>query len=450
MSRTLIKNATVVTMDGADYTGDILIADGKIAELGPDLAAEGAEVIDASGMIAMPGFVNAHIHTWQAGLRGLAADWTLFDYFKGMHAGLATCFRPEDMEIANQVGMLHQLSSGATTIADWCHANHTPDHTDAAIAGLHAAGGRAKFLHGSPKPDPKPGEPHFSEVPMPRSEIERLRTGTLASDDALVTMGMAILGPQMSVETVVRTDFALAREMDLVTSMHVSGNMLWGNAWAELEQAGLLGRHINIVHGNGLPDDEVKRLLDNGAMVNVTAEIELQMGFGEPLTRIVSQHADDQLSIGSDVESGVAGDMFNVTRITLQSARHHHTRIVRAETGAPPEVIGFTTRQALNWATMGGARMLRMEDRIGSLTVGKEADIVLLETRSMNMRPVHDPVATIVFHARPENVDTVMVGGRIVKRDGKMLGVDLEALTDRLQASGRRVVEEFRGKQAGH
>ncbi len=282
---------------------------------------------------------------------------------------------------------------------------------------------------------------------MPRGEVERLRNGSLSSDDALITMGMAILGPQMSIEKVVRTDFALARELDLVTSMHVSGDLMWSEAWAELEKAGLLGRHINVVHGNSQPDDEVKRLVDNGVTVSVTAEIELQMDFGEPLTWIVSS-LGGQVSIGSDIESGVEGDMFTVTRLTLQTARHHHTRKIRAKSGNRPEAVGFTTHQALDWATMGGARMLRLEDKVGSLKVGKEADIVLLDAKALNLRPVHDPVASIVFHARPENVDTVMVGGRILKQDGKLLAGDLENLLDRLEESGRRIVHDFRALKA--
>ena len=132
----------------------------------------------------MPGLINAHMHTWQTALRSVAANWTLLEYFRHMHAGLATVFAPEDIHIATLAGALNQLDHGVTTLVDWCHNNPTPEHTDAGVRGLNESGIRAAFFHGSPKPDPKPGEPHFSEVPHPRREIERLLQGPLADRDA--------------------------------------------------------------------------------------------------------------------------------------------------------------------------------------------------------------------------------------------------------------------------
>jgi cytosine/adenosine deaminase-related metal-dependent hydrolase len=452
MTRTLIRNATLLPLDPAvpEGPGDILIEDGKIAQIGEGIDAEGAEVIEAGGMIAMPGFVNAHIHTWQTGLRGIAADWTLMGYLRAMHAGLATHFRPEDIAIANEVGMLHQLHAGVTTIADWCHYNPTPDHTDAAVAGLKAAGGRAVFLHGSPKPDPKPGQPHFSEVPMPRAEVERLRSGALSDDAALVTLGLAVLGPQMSVAAVTEADLRLAREMDLLASMHVSGGaFLWPEGFETLDRMGLLGPKVNVVHGNALDDATLDRLAGAGVSFSATPEVELQMGFGEPLTnRVLSRGGT--LSLGSDIESGMAGEMFSVTRFALQAARHELTRAARSATGKPPEAIGPTTRDALGWATMGGAQMLGLSDRIGSLTPGKAADIVLIDARGINLRPVMDPAAAVLFHAGPRDVDTVLVAGRVVKRGGRLLRADLPALLYRLEESGRRIMRDFGAAKTAH
>ncbi|MBW6507572.1 MAG: amidohydrolase family protein [Rhodobacteraceae bacterium] len=271
MQKTLIRGAAILSMDteiGELPVGDILIEDDRIAAIAPDLGAagldaSGAQVIDGAGMIALPGFVNTHIHTWQAGLRGIAADWTLGQYLRAMHAGLATHFLPEDIAIANELGALHQLHAGTTTLADWCHNNPTPAHTDAALAGLRAAGIRAVFLHGSPKPDPKPGQPHFSEIPMPRGEVERV-AATIGPGD-LVTLGLAILGPQMSVMGVTETDFRLARELGLLASMHVSGALMTPDAFERLDAQGLLGPHVNIVHGNALSDGQLDILTGAGA-----------------------------------------------------------------------------------------------------------------------------------------------------------------------------------------
>lgn len=425
-------------------SGDILIDGTRIAAVGHGLVAEGADVIDGAGRIALPGFVNAHIHTWQTGLRGIAADWTLAQYLRAMHAGLATHFTPDDIGIGNHMGALHQLNAGTTTIADWCHNNPTPDHTDAAIEGLTASGIRAVFLHGSPKPDPKPGTPHFSEVPMPRSEVERLMDGPLGQDDALVTLGLAVLGPQMSIASVAEADLRLARETGLLASMHVSGPLKEHDGFARLEALGLLGPATNVVHGNSLDDENLRRLAGAGVTFSLTPEVELQMGFGEPLTNRL-RDLGAVISIGSDIESSMAGDMLAVTRFALQAARHDLTRLARAETGAPPETIGPSTRDALQWATMGGARMLRLENEIGSLTPGKQADIQLIDTRGINLSPVHDAAASILFHAGPADVETVFVAGRIMKQSGALLDPPSEQQLKGLQGSGRRVVNAFAG-----
>ncbi len=228
MSHVFIKGGCVVTMDdrlGDLARGDVLIEDGRIAAIGEGLSSPpDAETIDAAGMIVMPGLVNAHVHTWQSALRGIAGDWTVAQYMQAMHRGLATLYRPQDIYIANLMGALNQINAGVTTMVDWCHNNPTPDHTDAAIKGLADAGIRALFLHGSPKPNPKPGQKHFSEIPMPRNEVERLRNGRFAAE-GLLTFGLAILGPYYSVWEVTRADVALANELDLVCSMHVGGGV---------------------------------------------------------------------------------------------------------------------------------------------------------------------------------------------------------------------------------
>jgi cytosine/adenosine deaminase-related metal-dependent hydrolase len=270
-------------------------------------APEGTDVIDGAGMVAMPGFVNAHIHSWQTALRSVAADWTIAQYLRVMRARLAGHFGPDSIRIANYFGALNQIASGTTTLADWCHNNPTPDHTDAAIDGLMRSGSRAVFLHGSPKPDPKPGQKHFCEIPIPASEVKRVRTERLSSDDALVTMGLAILGPQLSVWDACDSDFRLARDLDLVASMHVSGKMLTEDGFERLSTTGLLGPHINVVHGNILGDDRLAMLVDQGVSFSLTLEVELQMGHCDPLTSRL-RRLGGRISPGSDVESAMTGD----------------------------------------------------------------------------------------------------------------------------------------------
>lgn len=447
--KTLIRGAAILSMDarlGDLPRGDLLIDGQRIAAVAPKIdVAENVRIVEAEGLLAMPGFVNAHIHLWQAPLRGVAGDWTLTEYLRAMHAGLAGYFTPDDIRIANHHGALCQIAYGTTTIADWCHNNPTPDHSDAAIDGLLAAGIRAVFLHGSPKPDPKPGQKHFSEQPMPVGEVRRLRQGRLSSDDALVTMGLAILGPQLSLWEVCDADLRLARELRMIASMHVSGALLTVDGFEKLSEARLLGPHVNIVHGNVLEGERLARLVGEGVTFTPTPEVELQMGFGEPLTSRL-RALGGGISLGSDIESAMAGDMFSVTRFALQAARHADNLAVRA-TGAVPKTMTVTTREALEWATLGGARMLGMEDRIGSLTPGKQADIVLLDTRSPTFSPMHDPAASIVFHASHGNVDTVYIAGKPRKSAGRLVDpLDARAM-QALADTGRRIFADFRREQ---
>lgn len=442
MARTLIKSGIVVTMDERVRElrgGDVLIEGDRIAAVAPEIDAGDAAIIDAAERIVMPGLVNAHIHAWQTGLRGVAGDWTLPHYLHAMHAAIAPGYRPEDIFIADLVGALSQLDGGVTTLVDWCHNNPTPAHTDAAIAGLAESGVRALFLHGSPKPDPKPGQPHFSEIPHPRGEIERLVRARLAGD-GLIGLGMAVLGPAYSVYEVSRHDFRLARELGMVCSMHVGGGaMRTPDGFPRLVAEGLVDDRVNIVHGNSLADDQLRALLDSGAGVTVTPEAELQMGFGDCLTgRLRALGAAP--SLGSDVEASLGSDMFTVMRMALQTQRNLDNQQVLARTGRAPERISIECREALRWATLEGARMAGLDDKVGSLAPGKQADIVLLRADDLNLLPVVDPVRSIVLHAGVANVDTVIVAGRPVKRGGRLLYGDLARRKAELAESSRRVL----------
>lgn len=447
-----IANAHIVSMDETIgvMRGDILVARDRIAAIGERIEPPpGARTIDAAGMIAVPGFVNAHIHTWQTGLRGIAADWTISEYLRAMHAGLATFFTPQDIYIANLAGALNQLHCGATTIVDWCHNNPTPAHTDAAIDGLQRAGVRALFLHGSPKPDPKPGQKHFSEVPMPADEVARVRKSRLSNDEALVTMGLAILGPGFGVWEVCEADFKLARDLGMIASMHVSGPLKTPDGFERLEALGLLSSQFNIVHGNALSDEMLKMLAGNGVTFTLTPEVEMQMSFGRPLTGRLRK-IGAPITLGSDIESSMTGDMFTVVRMALQAQRFIDCLDAMSETGKGLDRISITCAEALRWITIDAARMAGLDDRIGSLTPGKQADIVLLSANDPNVFPVVDPVASVVMQAGIANVDTVMVAGEIRKRHGKLLAADMAKINDELGRSSARIVAASRAAMAAH
>lgn len=444
----VIKGAIVLTMDetiGDFPAGDVLIEGDAIAAVGDNIAVpDGAEVIDGRGKLVIPGLVNCHMHTWQTAMRGLTSNWTLLEYNARMHRGLAEAYQPADIHIATLAGALGQINAGATTLGDWCHNNPTPAHSDAAVAALFESGIRAVFLHGSPKPKAKPGEPDFSEIPHSRSEIERLLKTPLGDPKSLVTLAMAILGPHYSTLGVSIADFRLAREYGLVVSMHCGGGEPKSpGGWEALEAEGLIAPRTNIVHANNLTDAEIGRFVKAGVVFTVAPENEMVQGHGWPITnRVLAVGA--QPSFGVDIESLVSSDMFTVARMALACQRAlDNTQALESGRGVP-EVLGTSTKQALGWITMEGARALGLETRIGSLTPGKQADVTILDATALNMWPVNDPYSTVIMQANSGNVRDVIIAGAFKKREGRLLRTDMGEIMSQLAASGQAIVAHLR------
>jgi cytosine/adenosine deaminase-related metal-dependent hydrolase len=443
MTSVLIRGATVITMEESEddlAPRDVLVRDDVIAEVGQGLPSRDAELVDGRNLIVLPGLVNAHMHTWQTALRSISSNWTFPEYARWMHAGLATRFGPRDIEIATLFGALNQINSGTTTLVDWCHNNPTPAHTDAALAGLRASGIRACFMHGTPKPDPRPGEPPYWEVPHPRSEIERLRHA-LKADAGMISLGLAILGPHYATLDVSLKDFALAKELGLVASMHQGGGPPRDpDGWSRLEAEGLIGPHVNIVHGNDLSDAQLERFVGLDVRFTVTPESELISGHGHPIVgRLRDLGASP--SLGADIESAHSGDMLTVARMALTHQRALDNLVARSR-GEFGGKARLRTRDALRWVTLEGARMLGQEGRIGSIAPGKQADLVLLRADALNLHPIHDVISSVVMQANPGNVDSVMVAGVWRKRHGRLLRPDLPVLAEELGESGRRICRE--------
>ncbi len=437
--RTLIRGATVITLDaqGDLPRADVLVTGDTITEIAPTIHADDAQVVDATGCIVIPGLVNAHMHTWQTALRGLAANWTLLEYFKNMHAGLATVFEPQDLYIATLVGALNQLNCGTTTLGDWCHNNKTPAHNDAAVQGLLESGIRAAFFHGTPKPDPKPGERPFWEVPHPRAEVERLLKKH--QGQALLSVHAAILGPHYSTLDVALHDFRMVRELGIIGSLHQGGGPARApEGWERLEAEGLLGPQINIVHGHALSDAQLQRFCELGMSFSAAAENEMTQGHGHPITGRLRPYGRAP-SLGVDLESVLSGDMLTQARVALGMQRSLDNVAYREAHGSIPPTSTVTTREALRWVTVEGARMLGQLDRIGTLAAGKQADLVLIRADDLNMQPVHDPVSTVVMQTTLANIDSVMVAGRWKKRQGRLVDVDLAPKLAALHASGRKI-----------
>ena len=429
MALTLIKNATVVSMDPGlgDLEGDVLIDGDRIAAVGPGLAAPNAAVVDGTGRIVMPGMVNAHIHTWEYQLRGIGADWVGFrDYHDNMHKNLATRYRARDVYIGNLFGALNQIRNGATTIMDWCHILRDAEMTDAAIDALEESGIRAVFGRGTVKPPERDGETPYFKKPFPRDEVRRLRTGRLASDERLVTMAMAILGPDWGEYEVAVHDIRLAREYGLINSAHTygrKGKRVVEDGYPRLAKEGLLGADHNIAHGNCFAEDELKIVLDAGCTITATCLTEA-LNYEQPamLGRIMKFGAAP--SLGTDCDPYFNSSMLWVMRHAFQEQRAMDNRSLREEGKWPAAGQHAThTRDALEWATMGGARALRLDRKVGSLAPGKQADLVMIDTRGMNIFPAlpgGDPAHAVVMYAETADIENVMIAGNFVKRGGRL------------------------------
>jgi cytosine/adenosine deaminase-related metal-dependent hydrolase len=430
MTRTLIKSASIVTMDpnlGELERGDLLIDGEKIAEVGRHLEAGDAQVLDGGHWIVIPGLVNAHIHTWEFQLRGIGSDWVgSRDYHANMHRGMATQYSARDVYVGNLLGALNQIHHGTTTIFDWCHILRDAEMTDAAIDALEESGLRALFGRGTNKPPEREGETPFYKIPFPRDEIHRLRSGRLASDDRLVTLAMAILGPDWGEYDVAVHDIRLAREYGLLNSAHSygrKGKRVVEDGYARLARAGLLGPDHNIAHGNCFDEEELKIVLDAGCTITATCLTEA-LNYEQPAMIGRALKLGMTPSVGTDCDPYFNSSMLWVMRHAFQHQREHDNRALNAAGQWPAKTYHATrTRDALYWATMGGAKAMRMDHKIGSITPGKQADLTMFDTRGMNLfaiLPGGDPVHAIVMNAEAADVDSVMVAGQFLKRGGTL------------------------------
>jgi 5-methylthioadenosine/S-adenosylhomocysteine deaminase len=448
MKRILVKCGWLVTLDpaiGEIKGGELLYRGNRIEAAGRDLGASADEVVDATDKIVMPGLVNAHMHTWETALRGIGAEWLSADYFKHVHGNLATRYRPDDNYLANLVGALAQIDGGVTTLVDWCHNITTLEHAERAVDGLVDSGIRAVFAHGTAKPlNQKEGVP-FTQVPHPRERVQALRKGRLSGDDGRVTLAMAILGPDWGSWEVVEHDIRMAREFGLVSSSHTRRreDCVVPDGYARMAREGLLGPDHNLVHGTSYDANDLRVVVDSGATLTSTVLVELHHHIGDTMVAAY-RAAGGAPSIGIDVELYCSGQLFREMQAALLFARGKEIRNNVGRGNSHFKTMPVRTREALDWATINGARAFRLDSQIGTLTPGKKADIVMLRADDINMVPVWDPVYSIVEIAGAGNVDTVIIDG-VVRKQGCKLTFPADVLRtriDELTESGARIMRE--------
>lgn len=424
-SRILIQGGTVLTLDrqiGDFATADVLIEGEVIREIRPNLAVDEAEVIDARGMIVMPGFVDTHRHIWEGILRNIGTDVPLegrTSYITFVLHKLAPALRPEDAYIGNLVSALGAIDAGITTLLDWSHIQGSPAHTDAVVQALRDSGMRSVFAYGFP----------WWGKWEERQPSWFMRTATehFSTKDQKLTLALAAPGPEFTDFEVSRDHWKLAREADARITTHVGvGSYGLDGKLQEMGEAGLLGPDTTYIHCTTLNDTEIQMIVDTGGTVSIACPVEMMMGHGmPPVQKFLDRGLAPSLSV--DVETNVPSDMFNQMRSVLGLQRS-----LAGANGHDP----VSMRDVLEWATIEGARANGLEDKVGTLTPGKQADIVLLRTDRMNVTPLNDPVAAVVVGMDTSNVDTVIVGGHVLKRNGRLLHVDWSTM--------RRLVEESR------
>jgi 5-methylthioadenosine/S-adenosylhomocysteine deaminase len=425
VDRILLKGGCVLTLDpdiGNYRTGDVLIEGRKIASVGPRLKVVDAEVIDASDMIVMPGFVDSHRHIWEGILKNIAPDALLDEYFRDILGVLAPVYRPQDAYAGNLVSALGAIDAGVTTLLDWSHIQNTPEHTDAAINALQESGLRAVFAYGTPNLD-MPAWWHESRLEHPH-DVKRVAKQYFSSGDQLLTLALAPRGPEFTTFDVSKHDWELARGLGLRISVHVGvGAAGKHGKLGAMGKAGLLGPDTTYIHCCTLSDEELKMIADTGGTVSIAAPVEMQMGHGlPPIQRCLDLGLRPSLSV--DVETTVSGDLFAQMRsvLTLQRSQVNERRLAGQEN--LPAVL--SSRDVMEFATIQGAKANGLESRVGTLTPGKEADIIMLRTDRINVLPINDPIGVVVRGMDSSNVDSVFIAGKARKRRGLLLDVDLE------------------------
>ena len=423
--------------DGRFERVDVVIEGGRITGLVADAPAGDARVVDAEGALVLPGFVDTHRHTWQTAMRGICADWTLLDYFRGIRLQISTAFGPEDVYAGNFVGALEALDAGVTTLLDFSHCLNSPDHADEAVRGLRDAGVRGTWAYGM---FPVPlSEPAFAGPEDRLADARRVRERHFSAP-GLLDMGVALTELGLVPFDVTRAEVALARELDVLVTAHI------GTVWSPqrppevelLHSAGLLGNRQVHVHCNACSNRELDLLADAGASVSLTPETELQMGMGFP---IFARALERGLvpGLGCDIVSNNRGDLFAQMRLGLQAERARANQSALDARRMPAELT-LGVRDVLRFATLGGAQALGLGSVCGSIEPGKAADLVVLRADGLHMAPLNDPVAAVVLHAGPGDVDAVLVAGEVVKEGGALVdgrAADARAL---VQASRERIV----------
>ena len=411
----VVRSAYVLTMDpalGDLVRGDVHVRNGEIIAVGKDLAAPGAEAIDAQNMIALPGLVDTHWHMWEGSVRGLIGDGDM-DYFPVMER-LGPHFTPEDHYRGLRIGLAEGIHSGITTVHNWSHNLMSPAHADAELRAMREAGVRGRFSYGYSRTLQRQPNKLTDFADIARVQREWITP----TSEGMLTLGFASRGPQVVPPEVYRREWELARSLGLPITQHASRSreeIARIRVIEVLRRDGLLGPDVQLIHTYQATPDEHKMMADSGTRVSVSPFTASRLASGFPqFGELYRAGVQVGLSVDTTTVGGNA-DMFGIMRLGLNL---HHLHAMN--------VLELQPRRMLELATIEGARNLGLAGRVGSLTPGKRADLILVRTMDLNTAPFVNPVNLLVQSAQPANVDTVVVDGRILKRNGRLVAMDVE------------------------
>jgi cytosine/adenosine deaminase-related metal-dependent hydrolase len=412
MSEFLIRNAYVLTMDaglGDLAGGDVHVRSGAIAAVGRNLQAPDAEVIDGAGMLVLPGLIETHWHVWTTLLRSLSGDRQEHGYFPTSRT-VGTFYTPDDMYAAGRLAAAEALHSGITFLHDWCHNVRAPEFAAAALRALSETGIRARFSYGSPT-----GASADASIDL--RDLARLQGDWSAhANGGLLTLGLAWRG---AASAATLRDYEVAKGLGLPISVHANNYQSSAGGIQQLADRGLLTPGMQVIHAVWCTPQEIRAMASSGVNVSVSPYSELRIGFGFPITAdLVAAGIPVGLSVDTPALSGNA-DMFAIMKA-----------IQNIENGRARDEFKLTARSVLELATIGGARSMGLDGVIGSLTPGKRADLIMVDTRAVNLAVLTEPAHMLVEAAQPANVDTVMIDGRIVKRSGRLTNIDVDDVID--------------------
>lgn len=436
----LIRGATVLTMDSAipDLPrGDILVRNGAIEAVAASIPApEGAVVIEGANRIALPGFVNGHVHLAQVLQRGLSSNHSFAEYFQTIVLRYSNRMTAEDVSAADLVGALEALHHGVTTIVDWSRETMTPAHCEAAVEALTNAGIRARLLYTVPP---------STDAAVLNRHVEHAREVHGRLGEGRVRLGFCMLSVEQIPVEAGLAHMRRVRPLGLFTSIHTGGliyPMRRPRVIEMLSREGLLDSNLQIVHANAHEEDEYPLAARAGAMLNATPELELRMGHGQPAA-FKAQDAGMRTSLGTDIPTMVGGSMLAQARIMLTAELHrNNTRELSA--GRPAPATTVTPKRLMELLTIEGAKGVGLDRVTGSLTPGKRADIILVATDAPGTLPALDPYGVVLFHAEANDIRTVLCDGRIVKQDGLLTHPGQAAAFARAAERAAAMVERAR------